>query len=203
MDLKDWAKKEVELAKLAEYVNPADGKNENEKAIFEIENAYAESVYDMALEAFNVLADQNHSGMSIGLTLSVLNRLVKGQALTPLQGTDDEWSQEFSYKDEDGNEVQQNIRNTSVFRTKMKDGSYTYSYNNIFEVINSDLIWELYPPYDDPASLDDEFPSTKKYIEAKQNLRKELNSKIAFPYTPTTTYFVWDFTEETLKEVIK
>lgn len=203
MNLKDWAKKEVELAKLAEYVDPADGKDENEKAIFEIENAYADLVYDMALEAFNVLIDQNHSGMSIGLTVNVLNRLVRGQALTPLQGTEDEWSSENNFIDQDPAKHQQNIRNSKVFREMNEDGTWSYTYNDIFVIDNADEVWIKYPPYDDPSSLDDEFPSTKKYVEARQNIRKELNSKITFPYAPTTTHFVWNFEEEVLKEVKK
>ena len=196
MSLKDWAKKEVELAKLAEYINPADGKNENEKEVFAIENAYAESVYDMALEAFNVLADQNHSGMSIQLTLGVLNRLVKGHALTPLQGADDEWNEFQDWND--GYLIAQNNRNTKVFKRVYPDGHIIHSYNDIMIILNSDEVWQKYPPVNEPGILDDNDPLVKRYFEEAKRVRTELESKIAFPYTPVSNYFMWDFENETL-----
>jgi len=196
MNLKEWAKKEVELAKLAEYVEPLEGKNDNEREIFRIENAYAESVYDAALEIFNKFVEQDHSVMSIHLTLTVVNRLVQVQTLTPLQGTDDEWD---AFEDwNDGYLIAQNNRNTKVFKRIYPDGSIIYSYNESMVIVNSDEVWQKYPPLDEPGVLDDGHPLVMNYIEEKQRVRQEMDGKISFPYMPISNYFIWDFENEKL-----
>ena len=88
MNQKEWAKKEIELAKLIEYEDPKSVVRDTEAATFkaraliEIENAYTESVYDAALEVFDKLCDQNHSLMcsmlmSMIVTTSYLQLLQK------------------------------------------------------------------------------------------------------------------------------
>ena len=52
MEIKEWAKKEVERAKLAEYIDLAGAANDQEIEVFRIENAYVDSIYDMALDRF-------------------------------------------------------------------------------------------------------------------------------------------------------
>lgn len=53
---------------------------------------YGVACYESALKAFRSLAEDGHSGMSIGITLNILNSLVKGQPLTPIEDTDDVWN---------------------------------------------------------------------------------------------------------------
>lgn len=206
MSQKEWAKKEIELAKLAEYENPTSVVRDTEeatlkaRAVVEIENAYAESVYDAALELFNKLCDQNHSGMSINLTMSVLTRLVKGHSLTPLQGTDDEWGECQDWGGEDL--ICQNQRNSAVFKNINKLTKATrITYNGILIIINDNDIWHNYPPLDEPGTLDDEFPATKRYIAQANQLKLDLEAKIEFPYIPITHYYKWNFETEELEEV--
>lgn len=52
---------------------------------------YGVACYESALKAFRSLLEDEHSGMSIGFTLGILNSLVKGQPLTPIEDTDDVW----------------------------------------------------------------------------------------------------------------
>lgn len=206
MNQKEWAKKEVELAKLTEYEDPKSVVHDTEeatlkaRAVIEIENAYTESVYDAALEVFDKLCDQNHSGMSIELTMHIVNRLVRGQALTPLQGTEDEWNQ---YEDwGDTYLVSQNIRNSAVFRHIDKvTKAITYTYNGVLIVVNDDDVWHNYPPLDEPGTLDDDFPSTKSYFAQYRALKDDLNDKIVFPYVPETYKYKWNFETEELEEV--
>ena len=80
MSLLDWARKEVELAKIIEA-----------KDLKEDEFDYGGACYDSALKAFESLTEDGHSGFSIKLTQGVLNRLIDGKPLTPIVDTDDIW----------------------------------------------------------------------------------------------------------------
>ena len=72
MSLLNWAKKEVELAKIIEAKDLKEG-----------EFDYGGACYDSALKAFKSLAEDDHSGMSIKITqqmvelnLIILNRRI-------------------------------------------------------------------------------------------------------------------------------
>ena len=73
--LEIWAENEIRIACEAERGDA-------------METAYDYGVfcYESALRAFRSLVKDGHTGMSIGITLNILNRLVKGQALTPMFG---------------------------------------------------------------------------------------------------------------------
>ena len=68
MSMKSWAAKEIELSK-------DDTAKDNE---------YYAMILDNALEAYETMLDAGHSGMSIQITLHVLNRLVSGKPLTEI-----------------------------------------------------------------------------------------------------------------------
>lgn len=69
------------------------------------------------LDIVGVFSDQGHSGTSAPYTVEVLGKLLRFQALTPLQGTDDEWTQ-LDYNDD---MAFQNKRCSRVF--KRADGT--------------------------------------------------------------------------------
>lgn len=111
MNMTEWAENEVKLACAGE---PDD----------EVLDKYAESCYQSALKAFKSLCEDGHSGMSIGFTLSILNRMVKHKPLTPVDGNDDEWHE----GDQIGNRMSyQNKRCTSLFKNIYDDGHIEYS----------------------------------------------------------------------------
>lgn len=124
MSLNEWAKKEVEfLSKKGDM--------------------YLTSCASAALEAFEVLTAQGHSGFSIGVTKSILNDLIDGKPLTTLTGEDDEWY-DVSYRNEkQGYTSQQNKRCTALFRHVYDDGRVEYSYNDryAFYKNGSDIAW--------------------------------------------------------------
>lgn len=124
MDLNKWAKKEVEfLSKRSDQ--------------------YLISCANAAVEAFEVLLNQGHSGCSIGLTKGLLNCLIDGKPLTTLTGADDEWDY-ISYRNEKrGYTSQQNKRCTALFRHVYDDGRVEYSYNDryLFFKNGSDIGW--------------------------------------------------------------
>ena len=80
MDLKDWAEKAVEIACKKE--------NPNRKVM---EFDYGCACYESALKAFKSLTEDGHSGFSIEITKHILNRLIDGKPLTPIEDTDDTW----------------------------------------------------------------------------------------------------------------
>lgn len=114
MDL--WAEKEVEYACEHEKAgDDGDGFSE-----------YGCACYKSALKAFNSLMEDGHSGMSIGFTKDILNRLIMGKPLIPITDDDDIWANEMSYERNGEKSIQCN-RMSSLFKHIKEDGSVTYS----------------------------------------------------------------------------
>ena len=80
MSMLDWAKREVEIACNKENPDRKEG-----------EFDYGCACYESALKAFESLCDDGHSGCSIGFTKAILNRLIDGMPLTPIEDIDDIW----------------------------------------------------------------------------------------------------------------
>lgn len=78
--MEEWAKREIELACNRERGD----KDPNEWD-------YGAACYESAYKAFKSLMEDDHSGYSIGLTMNILNRLVKCKPLTPIEDTPDIW----------------------------------------------------------------------------------------------------------------
>lgn len=111
MNMTEWAENEVKLACSGE----ADD---------EVLDKYAESCYQSALKAFKSLCEDGHSGMSIGFTLHILNRLVKGLPLSPIEGKEEEWE---AVERGENNVAYQNKRCSALFK-KIKDGKTRYDF---------------------------------------------------------------------------
>lgn len=60
---------------------------------------YGAMCYASALRAFESLVKDGRSGMSIGFTKQILNRLIDGEPLTPIEDTEDTWTNRFAFKD--------------------------------------------------------------------------------------------------------
>lgn len=115
MSMLEWAKREVEIA----------CKNENPDRK-EDEFDYGCACYEGALKAFETLCNQGHSGMSIKLTQSILNRLIDGRPLTPIEDTPDVWNDITELK-EDGTVEYQCNRMSSLFKKVHTDGKVEYT----------------------------------------------------------------------------
>ena len=81
MSMLEWAKREVENACKRENPERKEG-----------EFDYGCACYESALKAFESLCEDNHSGMSIRFTKAILDRLIDGQPLTPIEDTEDVWN---------------------------------------------------------------------------------------------------------------
>lgn len=82
MSMQTWAEKEIEIACKKE--REASGE---EEGCFD----YGCACYASAYKAFKSLMEDGHSGFSIGLTKTILNRLIDGKPLTPIEDTPDVW----------------------------------------------------------------------------------------------------------------
>lgn len=124
MNMKEWAKREVEIACKRENPNRKEG-----------EFDYGCACYESALKAFNCLMKDNHSGMSISFTKNILNRLIDGKCLTPIEDTDDIWK--YSFDRANGVKTYQCKRMSSFFKDVYPDGNVTY--NDIDRAIKVDM----------------------------------------------------------------
>lgn len=80
-NMPSWAEREIEIACAHENPNRKPG-----------EWDYGCACYESALKAYNSLLEDGHSIFTIGMTKHILNRLIEGKPLTPIEDTDDVWN---------------------------------------------------------------------------------------------------------------
>ena len=152
-DLLDWAKREVELACKRENPERKEG-----------EFDYGCNCYESALKAFKSLCEDEHSGFSIKMTQSILNRLINVQPLTPIEDTDDIWN-----KVDDTLEIAtyQCKRMCSLFKDVYADGTVTYSDNNYYYCVNINDPNYTYTWKTARQIIEEMFPITMPYMPGK------------------------------------
>lgn len=151
MSMLEWAENEVKLACERERAGAPES-----------EWDYGCACYESALKAFKSLCEDGHSGMSIGITKNILNRLIDGKPLGPIVDTDDVWEETCCEKDF---VTYQCKRMSSLFKKVYSDGTIRYSdINRVLCIdINSEatyhngfvanIINEMFPivmPYNPP-----------------------------------------------------
>lgn len=140
MDILDWAKKEVEIAIAREK---AGAEKEGNYEFLD----YSIACYQSALKAFKSLCEDEHSGMSISITKHLLNWLIDGKPLTPIEDTDDIWRFSSVSRDEDqGHHTYQCTRMSSLFKDVYPNGRVTYHDVNrvkmsIINSSNPEIYW--------------------------------------------------------------
>ena len=144
MDLKEWAKKEVEMACKRENPN-WDGKSFD----------YGCSCYQSALKAFNSLVSDGHSGCSWGITKQILIRLMNSQPLSPITEQDFEGAKPYH------DNTIQCPRMSSLFKKIDEDGKITFS--DCERVTCIDINNEEYAYYGGSEFVDKLFPITLPY----------------------------------------
>lgn len=120
-----WAAKEVELA-IASEKEASKGTNDWQ---------YGASCYKSALRAIQCLSRDGHSGYSIQITKSILNRLIDGKCLTPIEDTPDIWN-DVSWNDGKSTTEYQCKRMSSLFKKVSSDGEITFSDINRVQCID-------------------------------------------------------------------
>lgn len=117
MDMSTWAEKEIEIACAREKANCEDSDEWN----------YGVACYKSALKAYNSLMEDGHSGISISITKQILNRLIEGKPLTPIEDTDDIWDEILGFNKDNGIKTYQCKRMSSLFKDVYPDGTVKYS----------------------------------------------------------------------------
>ena len=148
MSLKDWAKKEVEIACKRENPN-WDGESFD----------YGCSCYMSALKAFESLCDDGHSGYSFSITRSILKKLLDNRPLTPI--TDEDFANQTSIYDD--KEEYQCSRMSSLFKTVYEDGSVEYSDVNRAYSFDAEFPDDTFTCGFDDSFLDKLIPITLPY----------------------------------------
>ena len=155
MGLVDWAEKEVELACKKENPN-WDGKSFD----------YGIACYQSALKAFKSLCEDEHSGMSIMITKDILNRLIEGKCLTPIEDTEDVWN---DVSRESGKTEYQCKRMSSLFKDVLEDG--TVKYHDVDRTILEDQKGMAWHSGDASRLIDNMFPITMPYFPSNKPYR--------------------------------
>ena len=125
MSMKEWAKREVEIACKREAPDRKEG-----------EWDYGCACYESALKAFDSLMEDGHSGFSIGMTKHILNRLIDGKPLTPIEDTPDIWRE--CSRGRDKYKTYQCNRMSSLFKDVYNDGRVEYHDVDRYVAVNVD-----------------------------------------------------------------
>lgn len=109
--MNEWAKREVEIA--------INGSKDSDGM-----DSYFECCCNSALKAYESLCEDGHSGYSIMATKNILNRLIDGKPLTPIEDVPEVWD---LIEDEKDKKMYQNKRMSSLFKHVYSDGSVDYN----------------------------------------------------------------------------
>ena len=114
MSMIKWAENEVRIACERENPNRKEG-----------EFDYGCACYESALKAYKCLCEDGHSGLSFSITRQILNRLMEGKPLTPIEDCEENWNRINGFSKE--KEVYQCKRMSSLFKDIYPDGTVKYN----------------------------------------------------------------------------
>ena len=152
-EMLDWAKKEVEIACKKENPNRKEG-----------EFDYRCACYESALKTFQSLCEDDHSGLSIRMTQAILNRLINGKPLTPIEDTDDVWDRMLRTNEKI---IYQCKRMSSLFKEVYADGTVEYSDNNRSCCVSVRNCNDTYSMPLVRKIIDEMFPITMPYMPGR------------------------------------
>ena len=157
MSMSLWAENEVRIACERENPNRKEG-----------EFDYGCACYESALKAFKCLMEDGHSGMSIGITRQILNRLLLNQPLTPIEDTEDIWAPRSL---EETRVHYQCRRMSSLFKYKYHDGRIKY--HDVDRVVCYSVDNPNVPFHSGLADkiIDEMYPITMPYVPSEKPFR--------------------------------
>lgn len=127
MSLLEHAKRELKLAGY-DISDKGCEMHDDEESFKGYVNSCARNAYEL----IETLSKADHSGMSIGITLDIFNKLAKWKTLTPLTNNPDEWIQLSEWE----SVGYQSKRNPSCFTSDFK------TYHDIDADENYDIVEE-------------------------------------------------------------
>lgn len=158
----DWASREIALACQSEKDAAKDSDDWD----------YGVACYESALRAYRSLMQDGHSGFSIGVTKGILNRLIDGRCLTPIEDTPDVWNDISTEMGEKGPiKEYQCKRMSSLFKKVSSDGTVTYSDIDRAHAISVDEPNIAYQSGFVTRLIDKIFPITMPYFPAARKFK--------------------------------
>lgn len=158
--MKNWAENEVKIACKKENPN-WDGKSFD----------YGCACYQSALKAYKAMSEDNHSGASWSITGNILNRLIRGLPLTPIEDKDfvqdpqmPQDSEEYLKENNLKSEIQC-PRMPSLFKEEYLDGKIEYKDVERAYCFNIDDPDTAYSCFLD-SIIDELYPITMPYYPA-------------------------------------
>ena len=154
MGMLEWAQREIDIACKRERGDTPEG-----------EWDYGCACYESALKAYKSLMEDGHSGFSIGLTKQILNRLIDGKPLSPIEDTPDIWN---LVSEHEPGEIYQCKRMSSLFKYIDEDG--TVSYSDVNRIVCVDIHNEHNSYYSGLVSrlMNERYPITLPYCPAQR-----------------------------------
>jgi hypothetical protein len=160
-DMERWAENEVKIACKDERGDKP-----------EEEWDYGCACYESAMKAYKSLCGDGHSGMSIGFTKAILNRLIDGKPLRPIEDTEENWNDISEYfKDGKKNVKFQCKRMGSLFKSVSSDGTIKYRDVNRYYGININDPNGAYHSGLIDTIMDELYPVTMPYMPEDKPFR--------------------------------
>ena len=149
MSMLRWAENEIDLA------------CKNERAASDSKEGwdYGVACFESALKAYKSLMEDEHSGFSISVTKAILNRLIDGKPLTPIEDTPEVWNEVYGR----GTKEYQCKRMSSLFKTVYSNGTIKYSDNDRVICFNVDNPTVSFTTKIARDVIDNMFPITMPY----------------------------------------
>lgn len=167
MNMKEWAKQEIDIA-----IKRERGSSDHDGW------GYGCACYESAYKAFCSLLEDGHSGMGIAFTKNTLNRLIEGKPLTPIEDTPDIWN--VVWERDDGSITYQCKRMSSLFKTILPDGAIDYSDVDRFICVDKDHPNSAYRSSFINRRVSELYPITMPYMPTNK------------PMTVFTSDFLYD-----------
>lgn len=160
--MEQWAENEVKLA--CQHVRPDRKEGEWD---------YDCACYEGALEAYKTLLNQGHTGFSIRLTKSILDRLIDAKPLTAIKDTDDVWlipsSLDRLIDTNDDVLVYRCKRMWSLYKMVFTDGKVIYTDTKRYACTDIDDPNVHYRSVFINHMMDEMFPITMPYIPSDKS----------------------------------
>ena len=171
MSMNEWAKREIEIA------------CERERAVSTEEGEwdYGVACYESAYKAFESLCEDGHSGFSIGLIRNILNRLIDGKPLTPIEDTEDAWEECDGLGRDHECKAYQCKRMSSLFKDVYADGTVRYSDVNRIICVDTDNPNNSWHNGFVSGLVDEMLPITMPYIPANKPYKVYVRDLLADP----------------------
>jgi hypothetical protein len=149
-----WAENEVRIA-------CKDERGDEPEEEFD----YGCACYESAMKAYRSLCEDGHSGMNIGFTKVILNRLIEGKPLRPIEDVEENWNDISSHFEDGKKNVEfQCKRMSSLFKKVSSDGTIKYRDVNRYYGININNPNGAYHSGLIDTIMDELYPITMPYM---------------------------------------